>query len=281
MLKDFTIPGSNRVALSPSLASELKLHKQKSRDHMFELYLLAAGIRDQYLNPKNGNYSDDFTTWYRHESLKDVFGELPNFTKYAFCGNVISFVALNSEYSKDYLNQLPVSLTALYEVHHIATRHPEALKVCFHFTPRRKSLSAPKPKWVTKNTEALIHPEVAARDLKNWIDAWEDPKQAALVKPKDKFRRTVKLLTVSVSEDIFGFDEVGNKTGTVDLPELHSLLAQLQTMFSKHNEKQFLLETEIDAISEKYIAKKDKLDPAKNIKSLVKTNRARSYKNEE
>ena len=38
MLKDFTIPGANRVTLSSSLASELKLHKQKSRDHMFELY---------------------------------------------------------------------------------------------------------------------------------------------------------------------------------------------------------------------------------------------------
>lgn len=280
MLKDFTIPGANRVTLSSSLASELKSHKQKSRDHMFELYLLAAGIRDQYLNTKNGHYSDDFTKWYQSENLKEVFGELSNFTKYALCGTAISYVATKTENPKEYLKQLPVSLTALYEVHHIASRHPDTLPVCFYFTPQRKSLTAPKHKWITKNTEALIHPEVAARDLKNWIDAWENPKQATLVKPKDKYKRTVKLLTISVSEDIFGFDEVGNKTGAVDMPELHSLVAQIQTLFSKSNEKQFLLETEIDDITEKYVAKKDKLDPEKTIKALVKNNRATSYKNE-
>ena len=64
------------------------------------------------------------------------------------------------------------------------------------------------------------------------------------------------------------------------MPELHSLVAQIQTLFSKSNEKQFLLETEIDDITEKYVAKKDKLDPEKTIKALVKNNRATSYKNE-
>ena len=90
MLKDHSIPGDNRVALSKSLANELRRHKQKSRDHLFELYLLAAGIRQEYINPANGHYSDEFNSWYTSENLKDVFGKLSNFTKYAFAGEAFT-----------------------------------------------------------------------------------------------------------------------------------------------------------------------------------------------
>jgi hypothetical protein len=37
----------------------------------------------------------------------------------------------------------------------------------------------------------------------------------------------VKLLTVSVSQDIFSFDEVGNKIGEVDIDELQDLIARI------------------------------------------------------
>ena len=82
----------------------------------------------------------------------------------------------------------------------------------------------------------------------------------------------MKLLTVSVSQDIFSFDEVGNKTGEVDIDELQDLIAKIQKMFSADNEKQFLLETEIDRISEKYSAEKDKNDPLVILQKTPKAN---------
>ena len=69
VLKDHSIPGENRVALSKSLANELRRHKRKSRDHLFELYLLAAGIRQEYIHAANGHYSDEFNNWYTSENL--------------------------------------------------------------------------------------------------------------------------------------------------------------------------------------------------------------------
>ena len=141
MLKDHSIPGNNRVDLSKSLAKELRYHKQKSRDHLFELYLLAAGIRQEYLNPANGHYSDEFNSWYTSENLKDVFGKLSNFTKYASAGEAIAYVAKLGSTPKKYLPNLQSSMIALYEISQITKHHPDAFAVCLHFTPRRRTLT--------------------------------------------------------------------------------------------------------------------------------------------
>ena len=276
MLKDHSIPGDNRVALSKSLANELRRHKQKSRDHLFELYLLAAGIRQEYINPANGHYSDEFNSWYTSENLKDVFGKLSNFTKYASAGEAIAYVAELGSTPKKYLPNLPTSMTALYEISQIIKRHPDAFAVCLHFTPRRRTLTSDKNEWITKNTNPLIHEDVTQNELNTWLQSWEDPEKTP--KEEDKYRRNVKLLTVSVSQDIFSFDEVGNKTGEVDIDELQNLIAKIQKMFSADNEKQFLLETEIDQISERYSAEKDKNDPLVILQKTPKADRAKSYK---
>ena len=275
MLKDHSIPGDNRVALSKSLANELRRHKQKSRDHLFELYLLAAGIRQEYINPANGHYSDEFNSWYTSENLKDVFGKLSNFTKYAFAGEAIAYVAELGSTPKKYLPNLPTSMIALYAISQIIKRHPDAFAVCLNFTPRRKTLTSDKTDWITKKP-ALIHEDVTQNELNTWLQSWEEPEKAP--KEEDKYKRTVKLLTVSVSQDIFSFDEVGNKTGEVDIDELQNLIAKIQKMFSADNEKQFLLETEIDQISERYSAEKDKNDPLVILQKTPKADRAKSYK---
>ena len=83
---------------------------------------------------------------------------------------------------------------------------------------------------------------------------------------------------IELFQDIFSFDEVGNKTGEVDMDELQDLIAKIQKMFSADNEKQFLLETEIDQISERYSAEKDKNDPLVILQKTPKADRAKSYK---
>jgi hypothetical protein len=62
----------------------------------------------------------------------------------------------------------------------------------------------------------------------------------------------------------------------VDIDELQDLIAKIQKMFSADNEKQFLLETEIDRISEKYSAEKDKNDPLVILQKTPKADRAKS-----
>jgi hypothetical protein len=275
VLKDHSIPGENRVALSKSLATELRRHKQKSRDHLFELYLLAAGIRQEYLDLANGHYSDEFNSWYTSENIKDVFGKLSNFTKYASAGEAIAYVAELGSTPKKYLPNLPTSMIALYAISQIIKRHPDAFAVCLNFTPRRKTLTSDKTDWITKKP-ALIHEDVTQNELNTWLQSWENPEKTP--KAEDKYRRNVKLLTVSVSQDIFSFDEVRNKTGEVDIDELQDLIAKIQKMFSADNEKQFLLETEIDRISERYSAKKDKNDPLVILQKTPKADRAKSYK---
>ena len=236
---------------------------------------MAAGIRQEYINPANGHYSDEFNSWYTSENLTDVFGKLSNFTKYAFAGEVIAYVAGLGSTPKKYLPNLPTSMIALYEISQIIKRHPDAFAVCLNFTPRRRTLTSDKTDWITKKP-ALIHEDVTQNELNTWLQSWENPEKTP--KEEDKYRRTVKLLTVSVSQDIFSFDEVGNKIGEVDINELQDLIANIQKMFSADNEKQFLLETEIDQISERYSAEKDKNDPLVILKKTPKADRAKSYK---
>ena len=87
----------------------------------------------------------------------------------------------------------------------------------------------------------------------------------------------MKLLSVIVSEDIFGFDDVGNKTGSVDMEHVQALISQIQALFSTDNEKQFKLETRLELISERYKAEQEKRDPHNVLRASQKS-RADDYK---
>ena len=109
--------------------------------------------------------------------------------------------------------------------------------------------------------------------LAAWRANWEEPKTKS---EEDEFRRNVKLLTVRVSQDIFDFDEVGNKTGSVDIEAVESLVTQIECLFSDANHQQFKLETDFDRIKDKYKAEQQKRDPATVLKTSKKS-RADDY----
>ena len=86
------IPGANRIALSSELAEEIKDRFDVVRENRFQLFLLAAGLRKKHLNKKTGEYAPEFQGWYEKHKMDEVFGQLPNFTKYASAGDVIDYV---------------------------------------------------------------------------------------------------------------------------------------------------------------------------------------------
>lgn len=263
----YQLPGDNAVTISDELAREIKRHFKRDRDNRFKLFLLSQGIREKYLDPIKNEYSDEFREWYARSGVEQLFGKLPNFTRYAAAGEVIAHVSTKTSNPKRYLAQLPTSMNALYEISQIVKADPEAFKVCLHFTPTRRTLTDPKHEWKTKGTEPLVRPSVTAKEISAWRKRWDEPESR---KEEDKFRRNVKLLTVSVSEDLFAFDASG-KAGVVDLEQVQDLLAQIQALFSKSNEKQFKLETQIERITEKYASEKEKADPANALKSPKKS----------
>lgn len=269
----YKMPGDNAITLSDELAKEIKSRFQRDRDNRFKLFVLSHGIRKKYLDPVSNDYSQEFHDWYETSGVGDLFGKLANFTKYASAGEVVEHVASKSRKPAEDLAKLPVSLRALYEAFLILKLDEHVFKTCLRFTPTRKTVDTPKHEWKTKNTDPLIHPDVSSIALAAWRKRWEDPENQ---KEEDRYRRNVKLLTVSISEDIFAFD-AGGKTGIVDLEEVKSLLSQIQSLFSKSNEKQFKLETQIERIVEKYEKEKDKADPVNALKTSKKR-RADDYK---
>lgn len=272
-ISTYRMPGDNAITLSDELAKEIKSRFQRDRDNRFKLFVLSHGIRKKYLDPVSNDYSQEFHEWYATSGVGDLFGKLANFTKYASAGEVVEYVATKTRKPVEDLAKLPVSLRALYEVSLILKLDADVFKTCLRFTPTRKTIGAPKHEWKTKNTDPLIHPDVSSIALAAWRKRWEEPENH---KEEDKYRRNVKLLTVSVSEDIFAFD-AGGKRGVVDLEQVNSLLSQIQALFSKSNEKQFKLETQIERIVEKYETERDKADPINALKGS-KNRRADDYK---
>lgn len=273
----YQLPGDNVVTISESLTNEIRTRFKRDRENRFKLYLLCHGMRLKYLDPKSNSYAQEFNEWYENADFKSLFGELPNFTKFAAAGEVIDFIASKTTNAAKYLSKLPVSKSALYEISKIIKADEEAFHACLEYTPERKRINEPKIEWKLVGG-SLINVTVTAAVITDWLDRWQNPeKPPKQPKAQDPFNREVKLLTVSVNKNLFEFNQVGDQIGDVDLEQVQSLIAKIQQLFTSANEKQFLLETEIDAIRERFEKSKIKNDPLTILKD-GKMNRAKQYK---
>lgn len=115
---DFEQPGDNQVTISNNLEHRLKNHFLTDRTNRFKLYILSSGIRKKYLDTQTQKYTDQFLDWYKKRGMQKLFGSLANFTKYASAGDVVHYVATKTSNPEKYLEQLPVSVGALYEFTH-------------------------------------------------------------------------------------------------------------------------------------------------------------------
>ena len=273
---DYRIPGHNRVTLSDELAEEIRERFAIDRENRFQLCLLASGLRRRYLNKKTGEYVAEFQDWYKKQRLVNLFGTLPNFTKYAAAGDVVAYVASKTSNPDKYLKRLPVSVGTLYEISQILKDDKDVFKLCLQFTARRKSLGAPKHEWVTRYP-SLINPKATEAIVRNWRRQWNDPPPP---RTKRTDKRTLPLATITVSGELFDFDrKTGDKTGCADLSDVEAFFHKINELFNDENAIQFKLDDSMDYLTDGYYRWKNKSDPAANIlHPKPKTNSAKKSK---
>jgi len=273
----YRIPGSNAVALSPALAKEIRQRFRDDRDNRFRIYLLAAGLRDRYLDKKTKAYSQEFRDWYQQEGMEKRFGKLESsFVRYASAGTVIDHVAnptiedlpagVQPEDPTPRLEQLPLSVGTLYELSKVLADAPEAFDLCFTYKPRRADIATPRVHWETRGP-ALINPEVSEAEVKKWRKDWMEP---PVPKTPRKDKRTLLCAAITVSGELFDFDrKTGEKIGGVDLPDVEAFLEKLNALFAEEFAVQFKLMDNMDYLTNGYITRRDRADPARKI--LAKT----------
>jgi hypothetical protein len=268
-IEDFQIPGDNEVTLSSELEERLKAHFHADRVNRFQLYALSSGIRSKYLDPTTQKYSSHFTKWYSATGMDKLFGSLANFTKYASAGDVVDFIATKTSSPEKYLNQLPVSVGALYELSIILKNNEDAFKLCLQFTASRKTIDEPKFDWKTKKP-AMINPKVTEQAVRAWRQKWENPPPPK-VKRTDK--RTLPLLTIYCSGELLDFDrKTGDKIGCLDLEQVEALLKTIAAHFSEENEKQFRIESKMEELTSMYFKRKEHYDVTRNVAKGRKDN---------
>jgi hypothetical protein len=275
---EYRVPGGNRVTLSPQLADEIREHFNIDRDNRFQLFVLAAGIRRKYLNKKTNSYKAEFEKWYISEKMEDLFGKLPNFTKYASAGEVIEYVVKKLDVEDDerdrVLNRLPVSMNSLYELSRIINFKDEEIdgdrlfRRCLRHTPKREYVGQPSFEW-KDSKPALIRKSVTSLAIATWFQKFKNPPPP---KQKRTDKRTLKYMTITCNGELFNFSKkTGEHTGCVDLPDVEEFFAKVQSLFTEETEPFFRLESHMDYLTEGYYTNKDKVDPSKNIANPSKS----------
>jgi hypothetical protein len=155
----------NKIPLNQETATEIKQLRRNMRDDLITLIEKAHNIRMQHLKENGKGYDKEFNRWWRSEDMKDEFGQLSNFTKYAAAGEVWEKAALHS-----YKDRLPLTLSGLYEV---SLYTPDELKLALQNTYTRTSETATPT--APKTPRPVIHPEATARQIRTWLDCWRNP----------------------------------------------------------------------------------------------------------
>jgi hypothetical protein len=265
--KIYAIPTGKRVTISKELELEIRTRFTNERENRFQLYVLSSGIRKKYLTSK-GAYAEEFLDWYNKAGMKDLFGSIPNFTKYASCGDFVSWVGTKLDNPEVKTKQIPMSVGATYELFQILKEYGEDFtKGLFLFTPSRKDRNDNnRTLWTTKKPP-LINKDATELKIKQWKRKWENPTQ----KQKRTDKRTLPMLTISVSGELFDFDKKsGDKVGNVDLPQVEDLFKKICELVHSH-ESQFKIDDKMDYLTEGYLKRKASNDPAvKLLKKQVK-----------
>jgi hypothetical protein len=242
--RHYQMPTSSELALKGGLSARLKELWSNAQENSFELFLYAAALRERYLDKKTQEYSTEFKDWYKQQEVHLLFGKLPAFTKYAMAGNVVNFFANDFRDGK-YLNQLPLSRSALYEISllkdEISTGDLEKLL----FTG-------------SADAEALICPSASAAD----ISAYRYRLQNKGSKPqKSKSKKfIIPLATIYVSRDLYSFQKgTGEHVGAVNIQDAEKLLAAIT---AKLNPDMFDVRDNLTKISTTYKKKEDAASPS-------------------
>ncbi len=240
----YQLPTSSELALKGGLSAKLKGLWSSAQENSFELFLYAAALRERYLDKKTQEYSAEFKDWYTKQEIQHLFGKLPAFTKYAMAGNVVNFFANEFREGK-YVNQLPLSRSALYEI--------SLLKDQLSAADLEKLLFSGGD-----DGQALICPSASASD----ISAHRFRQQNKGSKPqKSKSKKfNIPLATIYVSSDLYKFQKgTGEHVGAVKLQDAEKLLAAI---VGKLNPDVFDVRDNLAKISTTYKNKADAASPS-------------------
>jgi hypothetical protein len=267
----YVIPKGKKVEISDALLTEIEQRFAADRENRFQLFLLSSGIRKRYLN-KDGNYRKQFIEWFQNTNAVTVYGSLSNFTKYASCGDVVNFIGTKTSNPDKYIEQLPVSVGALYEISIILKSDKDLFKVCLHFTASRKSIDAPQHEWKTIKP-ALIRRNITELAVRTWRRKWENPPPP---KQKRTDKRTLPFVEIKCNGELFDFNKkTGEKTGVIDLHEVEDFFTKLTAFFQSECPEsiQFKLVDHMDYLTEGYYQRRESVDPAKNVALPAKKQR--------
>ncbi len=222
---------SNKIELNKALVDEFVGFQKHIRENTIAMAQKAYELRSQYLQTDGKKYDKEFETWWSDYKLDTIFGKRANFTKWASAGAALA----QAEIGK-YRDQLPTTLTALYEVSQLT---PQELKLCIEDRFTRASL-ADEPKG-RKKPSPLIHPETTAAEIKGWRERWRNPKS------KSTEKRRLPYATVKVHGSLYDFDDKGLHKGvlTIDtLKEIHDALTTSMQPFAEY----VLVEAKLDEL---------------------------------
>jgi hypothetical protein len=239
----YQIPASSDLALKDGLSAKLKDLWATAQGSSFDLFLYAAGLRDRYLDKKTEQYSPEFQEWYAKQEIQQLLGKMPSFTKYAMAGKVVSFFANDFKDGK-YVNQLPVTRSALYEIW--------LLKELVTASELEKLF------FTGGDDEGLISPSASAADIAAYRNRLQF-KPSSASKPKSK-KFNIPLATIYVSRDLYKFQKgTGEHVGSVKLADAEKLLASIM---GRLNAEMFDVRDNLTKISTTYKKKEDAASPS-------------------
>jgi hypothetical protein len=256
----YQIPASTNVALKDGLSAKLKELWATAQGSSFDLFLYAAGLRDRYLDKKTEQYSAEFQEWYANQEIQQLFGKMPSFTRYAMAGKVVSFFANDFRDGK-YVNQLPVTRSALYEIW--------LLKELVSASELEKLFFKGGDE-----DEGLITPSASAADIAAYRNRLQFKSSSSANKTKSK-KFNIPLATIFVSRDLYKFQKgTGEHVGAVDLEDAKKLLASIA---GRLNAEVFDIRDNLTKISNTYKKKEDAASPSAALRTL-KTKKAAKKK---
>ena len=257
----YQIPASTDLALKDGLSAKLKELWTATQGSSFDLFLYAAGLRERYLDKKKDQYSPEFQEWYAKQELHLLFGKMPSFTKYAMAGKIVSFFANDFKDGK-YLNQLPLTRSALYEI--------SLLKELVSASELEKLFY----KGGDDDDEGLIHPSISAADIASYRNRLQF-KSSKPTKSKSK-KFNIALATIYVSRDLYKFQKgTGDHVGAVDLADAQKLLASIT---GKLDADMFDIRDNLAKISTAYKKKAEAASPSNALRNPKKAAKKKTKK---
>lgn len=254
--RTYRLPPGADLTLKDSLSARLKELWTSAAQNSFDLYLYAAGLRKRYLDPKTGNYKDEFREWYEKQELELLLGKMPSFTKYALAGEAVNFIA-NEFHQGKYVDQLPITRNALYEIWHLIgiTSVSDLEKLFFAGGD---------------DAEPLIHPSASATEIAAFRNRAKETVSAPAKARSKKF--SIPLATIYVSRDLYKFNRTtGSHEGPVDLTDVRNLLKLVE---SQIDTKLFDVRNNLTKISTAYEKRKSKASPARALRKATTTKKS-------